>query len=117
MRTLGKFLAILGLVLLFLYWPAGLFCILIGLVMFAIGKPNLTIEAKKRKGQERPCPFCKEPILKNAIKCKHCQSDIPAEKEIENGLWECKNCHVKMLLAEKFCSKCGAHKKWVAIRK
>jgi len=24
----------------------------------------------------RPCPFCAEPILQNAIKCKHCGSSL-----------------------------------------
>jgi ribosomal protein L37AE/L43A len=127
MRTLGKFLAILGLILLFLYWPAGLICILIGLVMFAVGKDtSKNVEVESRKEQERPCPFCKEPVLKSAIKCKHCQSDIPAVEiepplneiiKIENGLWECRNCHTKMLLAGEYCSKCRSHKKDIAIRK
>ena len=126
MKTLGKVLAIIGLLLLLLSPIAGVICILLGLVMFAIGKDkSKIIEVESRKEQERPCPFCKEPILKSAIKCKHCQSDIPAEKEeilndiilVENGLWECINCHTKMLLAGDLCSKCRSHKKDVAVRK
>jgi hypothetical protein len=50
---------------------------------------------------------------------------ITAEKEellndrifVENGLWECKNCHIKMLLAGDLCSKCRSYKKDIAIRK
>lgn len=127
MKTLGKFLAILGLVLLILYWPAGLIFILIGLVMFAVGKDtSKNIEVESRQEQERSCPFCKESVLKNAIKCNHCQSDIPAEEiepplneiiKIENGLWECGNCHTKMLLAGNYCSECRKEKKVVAVRK
>lgn len=30
----------------------------------------------------RPCPFCAEEIKKTAIRCKHCHSDVAAEKEV-----------------------------------
>ena len=29
----------------------------------------------------RPCPFCAEEIKRSAIRCKHCHSDVAAEKE------------------------------------
>jgi len=29
-----------------------------------------------RDGELSICPYCKEPIKANAIKCKHCQSDL-----------------------------------------
>ena len=35
------------------------------------------IEAK----DSRPCPFCAEPIKHAAIKCKHCQADVPAAEQ------------------------------------
>lgn len=40
------------------------------------------------------CPFCAEEIRKDAIKCKHCQSDITAidvTQEITNSNLEIKN--------------------------
>ena len=52
------------------------------------------------------------------------QSYIPIEKEtvpegeilIENGLWECKDCHIKMVEDGDYCSKCRGHKQKVALR-
>lgn len=35
----------------------------------------------KSMAQHRRCPFCAESVLKEAIKCKHCQSDIRAAME------------------------------------
>lgn len=103
MKSLGKFLAIIGLLLLFLYPPAGVGCIFIGLIMFAIGKPSSTIEAEKRKSQEMPCPFCKEPILKNAVKCKHCQSAIPVtEEKYQNTLTKKKKSKGDLILLAIF---------------
>lgn len=126
MKALGKLFVVLGLLCLFIDLFLGGFLMFIGLVMFLVGKDTKQkAETAKRQSQERPCPFCKEPILKSAIKCKHCQSDVPAEAEevpmnetilTENGLWECKNCHTKMLLAGDYCTKCRGHKKEVAIK-
>lgn len=28
-------------------------------------------------GAYRKCPFCAEPVRKEAVKCKHCHSDLP----------------------------------------
>jgi len=36
-------------------------------------------EGVSAAGKYRKCPFCAEMVLKEAIKCKHCQSDITAE--------------------------------------
>lgn len=35
---------------------------------------------------------------------------------VKNGLWECKVCHIKMLIAGDYCSKCREHKKKIAVR-
>lgn len=34
-------------------------------------------------GDERPCPFCAEPVKRAAIRCRWCQSDIPADEAPE----------------------------------
>jgi len=34
-------------------------------------------KAKIEPMTTKKCPFCAEEILLNAIKCKHCKSDIP----------------------------------------
>lgn len=108
MKTLGKLLIVIGAILLLVSIPTAVVFMLVGFIMFIVGKDNkIEVEAQVRKEQERPCPFCKEPVLKSAVKCKHCHSDIPVVEEelpldeiikIENGLWGCGKCHTKMLL-------------------
>lgn len=127
MRTFGKFLVIVGAVCVFIFPPAGIGTMLVGFIMFMVGKDKKKeAEIEDRKEQERPCPYCQEPILKSAVKCKHCHSDVsPITHEppineiikIEGGLWECRKCHTKMLLAGDFCSNCRKHKKEIAVRK
>ncbi len=31
------------------------------------------------------CPYCKEPIHPQAVKCKHCQSDLSAAKKSKSS--------------------------------
>lgn len=40
--------------------------------------PDLREVLAKLQAQaiQRPCPFCREPIRKDACKCKHCGSDV-----------------------------------------
>jgi hypothetical protein len=37
------------------------------------------------KSKTRECPYCKEDILVDAIKCKHCSSSVSAEKPAHEG--------------------------------
>src|SRR5262249_28450702 len=39
-----------------------------------------------QKSAVRPCPFCKEDVKVDAIRCKHCQATIPAEKPSHGGI-------------------------------
>ena len=55
-----------------LIWPVALIHILI--------KPDLKAAqgavARERAGR-RPCPFCAEPVKRQAKVCPHCQRDLP----------------------------------------
>lgn len=127
MKTLGKFFVIIGIIILIFNPIGGIFTMAVGFIMFLVGKDKKVEAAiEARKDQERPCPYCKEPVLKSAIKCKHCHADIPVVEnepplndliKIENGFWECKNCHTKMLVVGDYCSKCREKKRDIAIRK
>lgn len=55
----------------------------VGVLLYVFGKKNekpIVYNKATRKLQEGPvtkkCPFCAEEILLDAIKCKHCQSDL-----------------------------------------
>lgn len=37
------------------------------------------------ESKTRECPYCKEDILVDAIKCKHCSSSVSAEKPAHKG--------------------------------
>lgn len=49
---------------------------LFGLLMIIFGKKN-----SEEAGVRIKCPFCAEPISPEAIKCKHCGSDVSEQKE------------------------------------
>jgi hypothetical protein len=44
----------------------------IGIILGPIG----ILAALLSKGNRRKCPFCKELIIKGAVKCPKCQSDL-----------------------------------------
>jgi hypothetical protein len=64
------------------YLIIGALIALAGLVMMIFsGKKQQTTEqitSTMESKDSRPCPFCAEPIKHAAIKCKHCQADVPA---------------------------------------
>lgn len=69
------------------------------------------------KTQERECPYCKEEIKTDAIKCKHCHSSITPETPKHEGTCpycketinpdaiKCKHC--KSMLLEKSTCDCS----------
>ena len=64
--------------------------------------------------EDRACPYCKEMVKANAIKCKHCHSSIAPEQPQHEGTCpyckesinpeaiKCKHCQT-MLLAKQGC--------------
>lgn len=70
------------------------------------------MDAKK----QTQCPFCKEEIRADAVKCKHCQSAVrpstPAhegvcpfcKEEIRKDAVKCKHCHSNLLAGGCGCS-------------
>lgn len=65
----------------------------------------------------RQCPYCKEDVIAEAVRCKHCQAAIPAAKPGHHGVCpyckesihpeavRCKHCHAD-LMPSSGCS-CG----------
>ncbi len=56
-----------------------------GLVMLIFGGRQKAASSAAAASDERPCPFCAEPIKRAAIKCKHCSSEVepaPASKPL-----------------------------------
>jgi hypothetical protein len=52
------------------------------------------------------CPFCKEEVKVDAIRCKHCQAMIPAEKPSHQGV--CPFCKEKINPEATRCMHCKA---------
>src|ERR1044071_3953251 len=53
---------------------------LLGIIAALIARPNQAeTEAEQiASGDMRKCPYCAELVRTEAIKCKHCQSDLPS---------------------------------------
>lgn len=74
------------------YLIIGALIALAGLLMMIFGgKKQLSSEqlaSLMEANDSRPCPFCAEPIKHAAIKCKHCQADVPAaERQAPSKGW------------------------------
>lgn len=84
MKIIANLIQLAGIIFFFLFF---LFPINIigGVLILILGSVLYNKEVKRIK-QERnliECPFCKEKIQPNAIKCKHCGSDLTTETNNE----------------------------------
>lgn len=69
---------------------------------------------KQPKLNDQPCPFCKEPVSADAIRCPHCQADYTTEQVAERKAAAKKNsrsmgigCLVLVILMFFFVSTCS----------
>lgn len=62
-----------------LFTFGGIAC-LIGVLMVLFGGRRQSDHATTPTRELRPCPYCAEPILRQAIKCKHCGSEVEPQK-------------------------------------
>jgi len=81
MKVIGWLIIIGGLWLATMIPIAGLIVMGIGILFTATSKRNQYFNSKmkaekKRVKLEIPCPYCREPILAGATKCRHCMSEI-----------------------------------------
>jgi RNA polymerase subunit RPABC4/transcription elongation factor Spt4/uncharacterized membrane protein YqaE (UPF0057 family) len=54
------------------------------------------------------CPDCRELILADARKCKHCGTAlVPQVAAIPSGMRACPDCHRPAPVADKYCPTCG----------
>lgn len=65
-----------------IWWIYGSLLFIVALVHAILMKPNKqAIEQDKISNGMRKCQYCAEFIMQEAIKCKHCGSDVPQLKE------------------------------------
>lgn len=60
-------------------WVAAFLCPVVGFfwAIMAKNKEQMAVETGNY-GDMKKCPFCAEPVRKEAIKCKHCSSELQA---------------------------------------
>jgi len=58
------------------------------------------------KDNIRKCPYCKEEIKAEATRCKHCRSNVPAEKPAHEG--KCPYCKEAIHPEATKCKHCGS---------
>lgn len=63
--------------------PLVAWLVLLGGFLWALSAPNSEQMAERdgSYGNLKKCPFCAEAIKREAVKCKHCGSALPAEPE------------------------------------
>ncbi|MFB0711478.1 zinc ribbon domain-containing protein [Buttiauxella noackiae] len=61
--------------------------LIVGAVIFISGVLMTVIGGRSKSSDEIKCPYCAEGINREAIKCKHCGSDLSAYKSVANDLW------------------------------
>ena len=54
----------------------------------------------------KACPYCKEFIKVNAIKCKHCSSDL-LNRDAKSQVKYCTYCSKALDKSDEYCENCG----------
>lgn len=61
---------------------------ILGFILVAVLGPVAKETPVVKGPKTRPCPLCAEQVLFEAIRCKHCQSDIPPPVVVEETFEE-----------------------------
>ncbi|WP_409456002.1 zinc ribbon domain-containing protein [Pantoea brenneri] len=72
-----------------LWWIYGALLFIVALIhALCIGKDHKAIEQSQLKEGLVKCPYCAEPIKPEAVKCKHCGSDVSGIAESSSPVAE-----------------------------